>query len=132
MAVRLGGMCNKTEDCMNTSSNRRTECWYGVCSCGAGFKPTPNKDCVEVGKFRKHIKSCKNLPTINQISVLSPFILSFAESSFTSRNSCFMGIKNLLAFKILHVYKVWSIVAILKEKNPGHCFRHKFLSEFSC
>jgi hypothetical protein len=66
IAVRLGGMCNKTEDCTNTSNNMRTECWHGVCSCEAGFKPTPNrKDCVEVGKFRKHIKSCKNFPTVN-------------------------------------------------------------------
>lgn len=77
IAVRLGGMCNKNEDCLNTSSNRRTECWHGVCSCGAGFKPTPNKkDCVEACKFRKHVKSCKNIPTINQI--LSVFSLHFS------------------------------------------------------
>lgn len=62
---------------MNPSGNRR-ECWQGVCSCKAGFRPTPNKkDCVKVGKFTKYIKSCKNLSMLSQISVVFNLYLSY-------------------------------------------------------
>ncbi|GFG39068.1 hypothetical protein Cfor_11991 [Coptotermes formosanus] len=76
--VRLGGMCNKTEDCMNPSGNRR-ECWQGVCSCKAGFRPTPNKkDCVKVviGGWCNETRECEVTSNTrrcdNNVCVCSP------------------------------------------------------------
>ena len=85
---------------MNTSSDRRTECWKGVCSCAAGFKPTPSqKDCVEVGKSPKHIRLCNNRSQINYtLSVLSVFLLFLAETFFRSG---IIGPENSLPFKML-------------------------------
>jgi hypothetical protein len=84
---------------MIASSGRRTECWKGVCSCAAGFKPTPSQDCVEASKSSKHISLCNNRSQINYtLSVFSVFLLFLAETFFRSG---IIGPENSLPFKML-------------------------------